>query len=119
MLRGMAGAKKVRAAEWAKRVERWQGSGLSAAEFGAREGIPSEQLSWWKWHLGRKTAAAQGSLVRGKMRFVPARIVERAAPARSDSRVEVVLTNGRVVRIVGAVDAKVLMDTLQVIEAFG
>lgn len=53
------------------------------------------------------------------MRFVPARIVERAAPARSDSRVEVVLTNGRVVRIVGAVDAKVLMDTLQVIEAFG
>jgi hypothetical protein len=45
--------------------------------------------------------------------------VERTAPARSDGRVELVLSNGRVVRIVGAVDAKVLTDTLQVIEALG
>jgi transposase len=119
MLGSMAGAKKVRAAEWAKRVERWQRSGLSAAEFGAREGIVGEQLSWWKWHLGRRAAAAQGSPAPGKMRFVPARIVQHAAPAGSDSRVEVVLTNGRVVRIVGAVDAKVLTETIQVIEALG
>jgi len=49
MLGSMAGAKKVRAAEWAKRVERWQRSGLSAAKFGVREGIAGAQLSWWKW----------------------------------------------------------------------
>ena len=39
MLGSMAAAKKVRAAEWAKRVERWQRSGLSAAAYGAQEGI--------------------------------------------------------------------------------
>jgi transposase len=119
MLRGMAGAKKIRAAEWAKRVERWQRSGLSAAEFGVREGLSGEQLSWWKWHLARKAAAAKGSLGLAKMRFVPARIVEQSAPARSDSRVEVVLTNGRVMRIVGAVDVKVLTELIQVIELLG
>jgi transposase len=118
MLGDMAGAKKVRAAEWAKRVDRWQHSGLSAAEFGVREGIAGEQLSWWRWHLGRK-AAAKGGPAPARMRFVPARIVERAAPARSDGRVEVVLTNGRVVRIVGAVDAKLLTEMIQVIESLG
>jgi transposase len=119
MLGSMAGAKKVRAAEWAKRVERWQRSGLSAAKFGAREGIAGGQLSWWKWHLGRKAATGPRDPARGKIKFVPARVVERAAPARSDGRVELVLSNGRVVRVVGAVDAKVLTDMLQVIEALG
>jgi transposase len=47
----MVGAKKISAAEWARRVERWQRSGLPAAEFGVREGISGEQLSWWKWHV--------------------------------------------------------------------
>jgi hypothetical protein len=79
----------------------------------------SEQLSWWKWHLARKAAAAKGSPGLAKMRFVPARIVEQSAPARSDSRVEVVLTNGRVMRIVGAVDVKLLTELIQVIESLG
>jgi transposase len=115
----MAGAKKVRAAEWAKRVERWQRSGLSAAAYGAREGIPGEQLSWWKWHLGRRAVAPQREVALGKVRFVPARVVERAAPARAGGQVEVVLGNGRIVRIMGAVDSKLLADTIRTIESLG
>jgi transposase len=119
MLGSMAGAKKVRAAEWAQRVDRWQQSGLSAAAYGAREGIPGDQLSWWKWHLGRRGVAPQREVALGKVRFVPARVVDRAAPARAGSQVEVVLGNGRLVRIVGAVDPKQLADTIRVIESLG
>ncbi len=37
--------------EWARRVERWVGSGLGANEFATREGVSSKQLSKWKWFL--------------------------------------------------------------------
>lgn len=119
MLGSMAGAKKIRAAEWAKRVERWQRSGLSAAEYGSREGISGDQLSWWKWRLGRKVMVPRGEVALGKVRFVPARVVERAAPASTGGQVEVVLGNGRLVRIVGAVDPKLLADTIRAIESLG
>jgi hypothetical protein len=45
--------------KWAKRVERWKDSGLSAAEFGAEVGINARSLSWWRWHLAKgETVAA-------------------------------------------------------------
>jgi hypothetical protein len=37
---------------WAKRVERWRDSGLSAAEYAAEIGVKAHTLSWWKWRLG-------------------------------------------------------------------
>jgi hypothetical protein len=119
MLGSMAEAKKVRAAEWAKRVEQWQRSGLSAAAYGAQEGISGDQLSWWKWHLARKAMVPSSEVAPSKVRFVPARLVDRAALARSAGQVEVVLGNGRVVRIVGAVDPKLLVDTIRIVESLG
>jgi len=119
MLGCMAKTKKVRAAEWAKRVERWKRSGLSAAAYGAREGIPGDQLSWWKWHLGRKASVPQRGAGAAPVTFVPARLVDRGPPVRAEGQVEVVLGNGRLVRVVGAVDLKVLADTIRAIESLG
>ena len=119
MLGSMSETKKVRAAEWAKRVERWQRSGLSAAAYGAQEGISGDQLSWWKWHLGRKAVAPRREVELDKVSFVPARVVERAAPARPGGQLEVVLGNGRLVRVVGAVDPKLLADMIRAIESLG
>ena len=42
--------------EWAKRVERWRDSGLTAAEFAAELGINAHSLSWWKWRLAAEQA---------------------------------------------------------------
>src|SRR5688572_26008994 len=39
---------------WAKRVQRWKESGLTAKEFGAETGIHPGTLSYWKWRLGAK-----------------------------------------------------------------
>jgi transposase len=119
MLMGMAKATKVRAAEWAKRVERWKRSGLSAAAYGVREGISGDQLSWWKWHLGRKATAQQGGAAPVPVTFVPARLVDRGPAVHDEGQIEVVLGNGRIVRVVGAVDPKLLADTIRVIESLG
>lgn len=44
-------AKQQTRQEWAKRIERWKDSGLTAAEFAAETGISAKSLSWWRWNL--------------------------------------------------------------------
>lgn len=46
--------------DWAKRIERWKESGLTAAEFAAETGINAHSLSWWQWKLSTdaKTGAS-------------------------------------------------------------
>jgi transposase len=88
--------------KWAKRVERWKDSGLSAKEFGAETGISARSLTWWRWHLSKGDAASkqqrrrrskpEGPVVIGKpptpsmMKFV-----EVAAAAVPREGLEVVL----------------------------
>lgn len=126
MLPAMAKTTKTTAAGWARRVERWKRSGLTAAEFGAREGVEGKQLSWWKWHLSRRAAGEtplrrlDGASRRAPpLSFVPARVVDGAAPPPADGRVEIVLGNGRVVRLTGAVDDAVLVQALRVADVGG
>src|SRR4051812_10046572 len=38
---------------WAKRVERWQDSGLTAKEFAAELDVSPNSLTFWKWKLRR------------------------------------------------------------------
>lgn len=42
--------------QWAKRVERWKDSGLSAKAFAAELGINARSLSWWRWQLSKGDA---------------------------------------------------------------
>jgi hypothetical protein len=44
---------RVRREEWAKRVERWKDSGLTAKEFAAELGINPRALVFWKWQLSK------------------------------------------------------------------
>ncbi len=46
---------------WAQTVARWKRSGLSAAEFAAREGVVERTLRWWSSALRRDTRALRGS----------------------------------------------------------
>ncbi len=43
--------------EWAKRVQRWAESGLTAKEFAAETGLKASTLSFWKWRLGSEQRA--------------------------------------------------------------
>jgi transposase len=100
-------------AEWADRVERWERSGLRAEVFAARERIKAKRLTWWRWSLRSSSATAVAG--RAPMRFLPVRVVETAGSATSSvAPLEIVLPNGRVVRVAPGVDPATLERVLAI-----
>jgi transposase len=101
--------------QWAKRIERWQRSGLDAANFAAREGVTPERLRWWRWHLGlgpRAKKRAPGPS------FVEVVLPETAGPramAPEGAALEVLVGTRRVLVRPGF-DAQSLRQVLAVLE---
>lgn len=83
-------------AKWAERIERWRRSGLSLREYAEREGLALKSLSWWRWHLHRSTGTSPSTAL---MPLAPAFVEIEAAPVEMMTPFEVVLSNGRVVRV--------------------
>jgi hypothetical protein len=110
---------------WAKRVERWRDSGLSAAEYAAEIGVKAHTLSWWKWRLGsggeERTVATRRQR-RASRRPVktaavsPLTFVEMRAPASAES-LEVVLPTSLRICVHPDFDAATLTRLLDVLEA--
>jgi transposase len=46
--------RRTRRAEWQKRIERWNDSGLSAEEFAAELGVKAGTLRYWKYSLAKE-----------------------------------------------------------------
>ncbi len=110
------GRTRVSRAEWAKRVQRWQDSGLSAAEFGAEIGVNARTLTYWKW-VFRKQAGEpvkQVGVERPKSEAAAA-FVEVRAP-HGTSAFELTLGNGRRLQIPAAFDVDTLVRLLAVLE---
>lgn len=100
-------------AEWAKRVDRWQKSGLSAEDFAKRAGIERpKQLVWWRWKLRSSPPSPP------PIQFLPVRVVDAAPPLVSASSaapaIEVVLPNGRVVRVPPGFEPAMLESVLSI-----
>src|SRR5215208_4396606 len=90
---------------WAKRVEQWAKSGLTARQFGAREGFDGGQLPYWASQLGKSSGdpTKQSARKTAARSFLPARLVEMSSARVSEPVVEVELEGGCVIRIgVGA-----------------
>ncbi len=97
---------------WAKRLERWRKSGLSAEDFAAREGIKSKQLGWWRWKLRSFSSEPAAP---GLPQFLPVRVVAPVAcPPVATAPVEIGLPNGRVVRVTAGFDAATLERVLEI-----
>ena len=104
---------RVTPAEWAKRVERWQDSGLSAKEFAAELNVNAGTLSYWKYKLRRQGAASEhvprggARATESTARFLRVLPVHEAVSA--DGRFEVVVSGGTVVRIPNDFDEAALI----------
>lgn len=107
--------------EWAKRVQRWQDSGLSAREFASEMGLKAASLSYWKWRL-KQESEPQGRRAPKPRRAKPARprFVE-VRPAKLgalvggvDARLELVLADC-VIRVPGGFDDDALRRVLAVV----
>jgi hypothetical protein len=106
---------------WAKRVERWQDSGLTAKEFAAELDVSPNSLTFWKWKLRQPTDA-------------PPRVRKRAGAKCSDTSpsflqlvptpasqatayLEVVLASGVVVRVPQEFDEPTLLRLVRALGA--
>jgi hypothetical protein len=113
---------RVSREEWAKRVERWKDSGLTAAEYAAETGINAHSLSWWRWQLGSASKSASPAQRRARRPRVaatktatPLTFVELTAPPIAEP-LEVVLASSIRVRVPASFDAAALGRLLDVLE---
>jgi hypothetical protein len=93
-------------------VDRWRRSGLGVEEFAQREGVKPDRLVWWRWKLQAVRPAPPPA---PELRFLPVHVVG-AAPEPSEAGValEVVLPNGRVVRVAPGFDPATLESVLAI-----
>lgn len=106
---------------WGKRVERWRRSGLTAAQFAAREGVNPHTLAYWKWKLRQGEEPPQRRERDASEAVRAADFVELAAPraevAAPAPAFEVVLVHGYRVRIADGFASDALTRLLDVLEA--
>ena len=93
--------------QWRRWIGEWQASGLSVRAFWVRRGLASPSFYHWRRVLERRPAEQAA--------FVPVQIVAEAVPALATA-LEVVLTDGRVVRVAPGFDAATLRQLLDVLE---
>ena len=105
-------------AEWLQEVRQWRGSGQTAREYARAHGVHASTLTYWASRLRdevelkrpHKGAFVAVGIGRGHKR--PQSSQERLEP----SAFEVVLSNGRRVRITGHFQAEALSRLLAVVE---
>jgi transposase len=112
--------------EWAKRVQRWQDSGLTAREFALETGVTESSLSFWKWRLKKDAEAERASkptkpTKRARQRPTrPIRFVELdsglAAAPRAESQLVLTIGSRYTVRLGSDFDAAVLQRLLDIVE---
>ena len=93
--------------QWRRWIGEWQTSGLSVRAFCQRRGLTVASFYHWRRMLQRRAA--------GEPAFVPVQVVADAVPTQP-SALEVVLTDGRAVRIAPGFDAATLRRLLAVLE---
>jgi transposase len=92
---------------WRRWIGEWRASGLSVRVFCERRGLAIPSFYAWRRTLERRAAE--------KAAFVPVQVVADAVPDRA-SALEVVLSDGRTVRVAPGFDAATLRQLLAVLE---
>jgi transposase len=107
-------------AEWTVEVGRWRRSGQSAADYAKAHDLDKGTLGWWGTRLRADANAAAAPRPVREPAFLAVRVSDAQAhetPARPvDTELEVVLANGRRVRIAGDFDAERVGRLLAVAE---
>ena len=96
-------------AAWRRRLA-WQAdSGQSIRAWCRRHRVKEAAFHWWRRELARRDGEAQAPS------FLPVHMTDD--PARNDDpQIEIVLTDGRRVRITGTVNREMLTQVLDILE---
>jgi hypothetical protein len=109
-----------------KREEAWReifreqaGSGLSHTDFCRDRSIPHHSYFWYRRRLEwTKTETARGPTARQAKptTLVPVRISASSKPSTASGAIDVVLTQGRCLRVSRGFDEQTLLDLLRLLE---
>jgi transposase-like protein len=112
---------KATRAEWVKRVERWQDSGLTAKEFAAELDVSPNSLTFWKWKLGRERSAPKANATKAPqsndvttLQFLQLVPTQDDAPS-SPASLELVIRHDLVVRVPRGFDEETLTRVVRVL----
>ncbi|HET9694657.1 MAG TPA: hypothetical protein VFP48_09730 [Steroidobacteraceae bacterium] len=118
-LAGAAGKKYWREAEARQVIQAWERSGQDLSGFAARHGLKAARLARWASRLGKRAVGRRGRISAGaaplKLRFHPVALIG-TTPAVETSAIEVVLLDGRRVRVPSGVASEDLDRVLGVLE---
>jgi transposase-like protein len=92
--------------QWRRWIAQWRTSGLSVAAFCARHGLAAPSFYAWRRTLQRRDSSPAA--------FVPVQLVADEVPD-SGRLLEVVLPDGRLVRVPAGFDAATLRQLLAVL----
>jgi hypothetical protein len=108
-------------AEWVEEVARWRASGQSARAYASVRGLNPGTLAVWASRLGPVVGVDEPAGETGKVRFLPVRVAPSPSARATSGRgeIEVILVNGRRVRISGEFDAEVVAKLLEIAERGG
>ena len=95
---------------WRQVIARWKRSGLSVRAFCGAEGLNPMTFSGWRRELGRRDHPPPA--------FLPVHVVAEATEP-STVGIEVVLANGRSVRVSAGFDPRTLVRVVELLEQGG
>ena len=98
---------------WQRAVRRWQQSGLSAAAFCRRAGLPASSLRYWHRKL-RETETPGPDPSAGAL--VPVEVVSSSSSGLDPSVFEVLLPTGQILRVPAGFDVEALRALIAVLE---
>ena len=109
----VAQKRKRKEAGWRRHIEEQAYSGLSIVGYCRRHGLREPGFYWWRRELSRRDA--QPPLRRAT--FVPVTVATQPPVPAGTGRIEIILSGGRRVRVMGSVDKRMLADVLAVLAA--
>ena len=120
----------ARRQQWLMAIQQWQSSGQSVRAFCRQEGLKESAFFFWRRELALQDRADAASPpppsckrktsspvepTGAAARFLPVRVVEEAA-VEATSAVELVLAQGRTIRVRTGFDRQALVEVLAVLE---
>lgn len=109
-------------ADWVTEVKRWRDSGQKCGQYARAHDLHPGTLSYWASRLRHEAGAKSPASKRAK-RFVPLRVTRGGAIEETKTNLpttggefEVMLTNGRAVRVTGSFQPETLSHLLAVVE---
>ena len=98
---------------WRQVLARWRRSGLSVRVFCRAEGVNEPQFYWWRRKL------SEGKPKEPSPAFVPVHVLPEPAGEPATRGIEVVLANGRCLRVAPGFDPHTLVTLVDLLEAGG